>query len=178
MSKKIYFICFLALILLFLFKNTLPSHSLLYAGEETLSIKTGTSFGHCMGYCRQEFVVTKNKIVYTQIPNLRGAESKSVPVLKQELPISNKQWIDLLKVNDMAAFKQLPNTIGCPDCADGGAEWIEVNKLDHTDPKTLKRFYSSKKVSFEYGKPLPANNTFAVKLRNLRTEIIKQYSKN
>jgi hypothetical protein len=40
---------------------------------------------------------------------------------------------------DITEFWNLPDRIGCPDCTDGGAEWIKIEK----DGKT-------KKVVFEY----------------------------
>ena len=120
--------------------------------------------------------ITENAIIYTQLPNQSGGGAKPLPVIKQKIPLKHEKWEDLLKVNAYTDFQKLPNTIGCPDCADGGAEWIEVNKASHFDCQTPRRLFS-KKVTFEYGKPLPANNTFAEKLRELRLEIIQQYGK-
>jgi hypothetical protein len=173
--KKRIFITFLGGLLLLCLGGGLVAHSIFPSPEETLSIKTGTSFGHCGGYCTQEFVITRDKIIYTQIANpIGGGGTKPLPLIKQEIPIKPEKWADLMRVNAYRDFQKLPNTIGCPDCADGGAEWIEVNKVGYSDCETPKRFYS-KKVTFEYGKPLPSNNAFAEKLRQLRTEIIKQY---
>jgi hypothetical protein len=166
-------------LLLFCLSSGLVAHSIFPSPEQTLSIKTGTSFGHCGGYCRQEFEITENKIIYSQIANPIGGGQYPKgfkPLIKQEIPIKHEKWEDLLKVNAMRDFQKLPNTIGCPDCADGGAEWIEVNKVSSSDCEKPKQFYS-KKVTFEYGKPLPANNAFAEKLRELRLEIIQQYGK-
>jgi hypothetical protein len=177
--KKRVFPTFLGGILSLCLSSGLVAHSILPRPEETLSIKTGTSFGHCGGYCTQEFVITWDKIIYTQIANPIGGGQYPKgfqPLIKQEIPIKPEKWADLLKVNAYKEFQKLPNTIDCPDCADGGAEWIEVNKASSSDCETPKRFYS-KKVTFEYGKPLPANNAFAEKLRQLRTDIIKQYGK-
>ena len=176
--KKHFLSHLLGLFALLWLNSGLVAHALLYSGEETLSIKTGTSLGHCGGYCTQDFVITRDKIIYTQIANPVGGANYPKgfqPIIKQEIPISNEKWTDLLRINDMKSFESLPARISCPDCDDSGAEWIEVNKLDHTDPITLKRFYRSKKVSFPYNQSLPANNDFAMKVRALRTEIMKQY---
>nr|WP_068890425.1 hypothetical protein [Pedobacter panaciterrae] len=43
---------------------------------------------------------------------------------------------------DEESFKNLKSTYGCPDCADGGAEWIEIKIGSNT-----------KRVTFEYGNP-------------------------
>jgi len=175
--KKRVVLTFLGGVLSLCLGSGLVAHSFFPSPEETLSIKTGTSFGHCGGYCTQEFVITRDKIIYTQIANpIGGGGTKPLSVIKQEIPIKQEKWADLLSVNVYKEFQKLPNTIGCPDCADGGAEWIEVNKVSRFDCETPRRLYS-KKVTFEYGKPLPANNAFAEKLRQLRTDIIKQYGK-
>ena len=177
--KKRLFLTFLGGILSLCLGGGLVAHSFFSSPEQTLSIKTGTFFGHCGGYCTQDFVITRDKIIYTQIANPIGGGQYPKgfkPVIKQEIPIKPEKWADLLRVNAYGEFQKLPNTIGCPDCADGGAEWIEVNKVSRFDCETPRRLYS-KKVTFEYGKPLPANNAFAEKLRQLRTEVIKQYGK-
>ena len=175
--KKRLFLTFLGGILSLCLGGGLVAHSFFSSPEQTLSIKTGTFFGHCGGYCTQDFVITRDKIIYTQIANpIGGGETKPLPVIKQEIPIKPEKWDDLLRVNAYADFQKLPNRIGCPNCADGGAEWIEVNKASRLDCQTPRRLFS-KKVTFEYGKPLPANNAFAEKLRQLRTEVIKQYGK-
>lgn len=51
------------------------------------------------------------------------------------------QWETLVKNIDYNTFRKLPAVVGCPDCADGGAEWLEVRLTDGT----------LHKVTYEYG---------------------------
>jgi hypothetical protein len=57
-----------------------------------------------------------------------------------------------LNIND---FFNLPKTIGCPDCADSGAEWIEIELVGG----------EKQKVTFEYGNEPDMLNDYVVKLR-------------
>lgn len=54
-------------------------------------------------------------------------------------------------------FLALPTTIGCPDCADGGAEWLEIelkNGIKH-------------KVTFEYNNEPSLLKDYILKLREM-----------
>ncbi|MBN1415243.1 MAG: hypothetical protein JW973_09100 [Bacteroidales bacterium] len=37
-----------------------------------------------------------------------------------------ESWESFKTALDINSFFELPEIIGCPDCADGGAEWVEV----------------------------------------------------
>ena len=95
----------------------------------------GTSLGECLGYCKKEVRVGGN-IVFTKSGwGLDGALPDSTCTLTfimDPLPA----YVDEINLED---FKNLDDVIGCPDCADGGAEWLELSIND-----TLKR------VTFEY----------------------------
>jgi hypothetical protein len=73
------------------------------------------------------------------------------------IPISNQEWLDLAASLQLDALKSLDTVIGCPDCADGGGEWIEVQTA------TMRR-----KVTFEYGKNVPAIGPLLEKVRAIR----------
>jgi hypothetical protein len=83
----------------------------------------GTSFGECLGYC-----VNYMK-VYEDVANLTRTGwdgSGQLPAVQCSQPLELYQYIairDSIIPND---FFLLENTIGCPDCADGGAEWVEI----------------------------------------------------
>lgn len=96
----------------------------------------GTSFGQCLGYCKNDITVTTSKINF----------NKSGWDLEGLLPgMSNTESVDvkftsaLIDRINFDSFLELDSIIGCPDCADGGAEWIEIksNGISH-------------KVIFEY----------------------------
>jgi hypothetical protein len=58
----------------------------------------------------------------------------------------------------------LYNRIGCPDCADGGAEWIQVDWIDE-----------SKRVTFENGRMVEGIEKLIEKLRQMREEYLGQF---
>lgn len=97
-------------------------------------ISYGNSFGHCMGFCNKELSISKNSLSYIQAKNGDKPGTK-----KCVQPLSKEKYSQVLKNFDFKSFYLLDSVIGCPDCADGGAEWIEV-----------KSGRNKKKVMFEY----------------------------
>ncbi|NBU33061.1 hypothetical protein EB118_05955 [bacterium] len=131
--------------------------------KKTISqIKTGTSFGMCGGYCYREFTISSTKIAY----NARGWGDESYPEIKKEISFSSDEWQSLIDTIDTKEFNLLPERIGCPDCADGGAEWIEI-----TDGKAVK------KVEFDFGDSISGNESFLKKLREIRNNALSQIDK-
>ncbi len=95
----------------------------------------GTSFGECLGYCVREIVVSGD-ITFTKSGwSIEGSlpdSSCSLVFIKSPLP-------DYLDDINLDVFLEMDETIGCPDCADGGAEWLELGFENEI-----------KRVSFEY----------------------------
>ena len=100
-----------------------------------MTISGGTSFGHCRGFCNKEITINAHKTTFTKWEN--GQDN-----IKHEMMVAgdDKDYRKLVKALDLVGFRKLPERIGCPDCADGGAEWIEV-----------KKGLSKKKVTYEFG---------------------------
>jgi hypothetical protein len=86
-------------------------------------IKYGTSFGMCLGYCIHDIKITSDEIRFSKnghdIDNL-------LPEVTLSTPIEMRYWQTLTAQVNFDEFNQLDSVIGCPDCADGGAEWIEI----------------------------------------------------
>ncbi len=97
-------------------------------------IEYGTSFGNCVGYCRKICDITIDGVDYTK----SGA---TVETRKCFQPIVYTDFEVLIGMVDLKAFTHLDDRIGCPDCADGGAEWIRIGT-----PSSVKE------VIYEYGK--------------------------
>ena len=95
----------------------------------------GTSFGECLGYCVREIIVSGG-ITFTKSGWNIGEElpdsSCSLVFIMNPLP----GYLDDI---DLDAFLAMDETIGCPDCADGGAEWLEIGFENEV-----------KRVTFEY----------------------------
>lgn len=128
--------------------------------KQIVSISSGTSFGMCISYCRRSINITSNpyQLIAVKQPNFPQQE---YPIVEKENPFSSQQWNQLLNLVNIKKFLSLAETHGCPDCADGGAEWIQINCLD-----------INKKVTFEYGKSIEGFDKFIKQLRQLREEYV------
>jgi hypothetical protein len=122
-------------------------------------IAYGTSFGMCLGYCQHSFKITALEIEFEQRGwNLDG----ELPAITRTEKIDNKYWNILNKGIDYNNFFQLDTIYGCPDCADGGAEWIEIGKDSVVH-----------KITFEYrNEPTEVSNFIGY----LRTYLVADYS--
>jgi hypothetical protein len=92
--------------------------------SEVNYISYGTSFGECLGYCNQFMKV------YPQIATLSQFgwdESGELPEIQCSLPLESHEFISIRDSVDVGNFFSLDETYGCPDCADGGAEWVEIS---------------------------------------------------
>ena len=105
--------------------------------EAVEEIGYGTSFGMCVGYCLNEVtIINSGKITLTKRANGINPSTKTCIKTIDESEVSTLK--DLVNTNE---FAKLPEVIGCPDCADGGAECI-----------SLRVEGKVKKVTFEHGK--------------------------
>ena len=105
------------------------------ANSDSLKINYGTSFGFCLGYCKQEVDLSAAEIKFT-----KSGWGESVKTKTCTAPIDNNEWSALVKSINYSEFARLEEVIGCPDCADGGSEWIEIQAED-----------KKHRVTFEYG---------------------------
>jgi len=107
-------------------------------------IKFGHSAGMCDGYCYNEAMITKDRIITTQLAwKKAGRDSSEFPTKTDTTVIRPNHWSRLVAAADIVKFFNLPETIGCPDCDDGGAQWVEISYQN-----------KSHKVSFEAGKTI------------------------
>ncbi len=87
-------------------------------------ISYGTSFGECLGYCNQYMKV------YPQLSTLKRygwEESGELPEIHCSMPLESYEFISLKDSVDVGNFFAMDERYGCPDCADGGAEWVEIS---------------------------------------------------
>ena len=109
--------------------------------REILTIKHGSSFGMCNGYCFKENTYTPEDFIHYEKAFGR-TNPKDFPEKMDSISISPKEWEDIISKIDLEKFYAEQETIGCPDCADGGSEWIEIATTD--------KVY---RVTFEFGQP-------------------------
>ena len=137
--------------------------------NKDIYLTSGQSFGMCVGPCVQSFSLSKtSKDILFEVVN-RNVES----IPNTDLKNGTSKYYDLLSETDynaiMAAIdeqkiKALEGTFGCPDCADRGAEWIEL----FTDGQSYR-------VNFEYGKSVEGLETLIDLLRTKRQALSTKY---
>ncbi|HEX5169931.1 MAG TPA: hypothetical protein VFW11_12220 [Cyclobacteriaceae bacterium] len=115
-----------------------------------IKIKYGTSFGYCVGYCWKQLVIDSDNIEFQKM-----SREENEPV-NCERDITCTEWVPLATNIDPNDFFALAETIGCPDCADGGAEWLEIQTPT-----------SKHKVTFEYMSPPTEISGYVTNLREL-----------
>lgn len=123
--------------------------------DTSIKVEYGTSFGFCVGYCTHVLEIDVAGAVLTRIDRREEIEDE---VYSKELTAQDFEKLIMPFENE--AFMELPEVIGCPDCADGGAEWIRISKGNE-----------SKKVTFEYNDNLDGNNEFLKNLRELFADL-------
>jgi hypothetical protein len=116
-----------------------------------VEIASGTSFGMCAGYCLTELRVDSASITLTE-----ESWRSDLPARTRTLPLERREWNRLQELVDTAAIRLLEGVHGCPDCADGGAEWIQIGDVD------------SVRVTFEYGAELGGIEELQKEIRELR----------
>jgi hypothetical protein len=120
-----------------------------------VSIETGTFYGECTEYCWTELLMRPSTATLVS-----SAWKDRPPKVTERRELSSAAWSKLVGAVDKAAFLALPEVIGCPDCTDGGGEWIEID------------FGSAKKrVTFQANAAVPALDGLTAELRPVRKEL-------
>ena len=134
-----------------------------YETEDVRSISSGLSFGRCGGYCQQSINATlhPSQLIASKKANF---DETSYPPLQRQFPFSSNQWTQLVSLLNSKVFTELDDTIGCPGCADGGIEWIQVDWIDAT-----------KRVTFENGRNIKGIEELTEKLQQMREEYLSQF---
>ena len=89
--------------------------------SEIKQLGYGTSFGMCFGYCANSILLRSGTVMYS-----RSGWNDQVTPIKCTENMTRISWESFKKIVDLNEFFSLPEIIGCPDCADGGAEWVEI----------------------------------------------------
>ncbi len=142
--------------------------------EETVSapagnvtIISGQSFGFCVGPCYQTMTLNNaNQKVnfYVKSTDSKGNQGNAMEKNYSD-SLAVKEWEEVWKaVGNIDDFFSLKETYGCPDCADGGAEFIEIIRGDF-----------SHKVTFEYGSEVKEIEDLVKLLRAQRTAFSEKY---
>lgn len=94
--------------------------------REVSQIISTTSFGMCVGYCTTRLEISEGLAVLTrQARGGRGAPD--LPDQRFTATLTPAEWSELSRLAANTDLSGLPDVIGCPDCADGGAESLAIN---------------------------------------------------
>lgn len=118
----------------------------------SMIIRSGTSYGFCIGYCQRELTLIGTSAQYVMRDN-----RKELPEKTCSGTISGEEWNALTSKVNFTTFQQQPERIGCPDCADGGAEFVEIESGG-------KKY----RVTFEANKTIPGFDELVLALRKKR----------
>ncbi|MVM29872.1 hypothetical protein GO755_07500 [Spirosoma sp. HMF4905] len=125
---------------------------------DELIIRTGTKFGMCIGTnCVKDFVFNGTSVTLTQ----KDIQPREQPTSKScESTISLADWQTLKANANLDTFSKQSTILGCPDCADGGAEYVEIQIGDQKH-----------RVTFPYGETIPGFESLVSGLRSQRESI-------
>lgn len=123
-------------------------------------IKGGYSFGLCAGYCNSDFVINSTEI--SLVLKSHGRDSDPPDILLEKA-LSSVEWDRISNSFNSSTFCSMEDVYGCPDCADGGREYLTL-ECDGLD----------KSVNFEYGADLPELRNLLSEIRPLRDSLIAE----
>jgi hypothetical protein len=118
--------------------------------SELYALNYGTSFNMCIGYCYHEMKLESGYVTY-----IHSSWVDSIETITCLDVLNDNTWKYFKTQLNVDDFFTLPKTTGCPDCADGGAEWIEIELVGG----------EKHKVTFEFGNEPGMLNDYVVKLR-------------
>ena len=131
--------------------------------QTSIQINSGTSYGECWGYCVFELELDNSNALFTA----SGWGWYEFPDLLLEDNLSQEMWQQIIELIDFEYFQSLDYVYGCPDCADGGAEFIEI-------------IYDgvAKQVTFDAYTEIDGIQELTILLRDLRAEYWNQINEN
>ena len=123
------------------------------ASTEPVSFTHTVSFGFCLetAYCSSRLELSSREVVLTYESRKRGP-------FVQRGTRSAELWSKVAGALDPARLRALPSVLGCPDCADGGAESVTVAFGEGQVTK----------VTFEYRDDIAGINEMVDALREIR----------
>lgn len=125
------------------------------APPDIRQIVSTTSFGMCVGYCTTRLEISAAGAVLTrQARGGRGAPD--LPDQRFTAPLSAAEWDAFARLAAQTDLSALPDVIGCPDCADGGAETLSLG---------------ARSVTFDFGASLNEAQPLLERVRALRAQL-------
>lgn len=117
-----------------------------------------TSFGMCVGYCSTRLELSEAGAVLTR-SSRGGRGGATLPDQRFTAPLSAGEWREIAQLAANARIGRLPDTIGCPDCADGGAESLTIAGA------------TERTIAFEHGARIEEAQPLLERVRALRVRL-------
>ncbi len=100
-------------------------------------IVSTTSFGMCIGYCSTRLEISQNEAVLIRQARGGRGNPNNLPDQRIAAPITSAEWEEIAALASATPLDTLPEVIGCPDCADGGAESLAIVRDGQGAPRTI-----------------------------------------
>jgi len=123
-----------------------------------------TSFGMCVGYCTTRLEISERQAVL--IREARAGRGGGGPVQDTQrftAQLAGSEWADIQRLAANTDLTAVPDVVGCPDCADGGAEGL-----------TIEGAGGAESVSLEFGATIPQAQSLLDRVRALRARLTPQ----
>jgi hypothetical protein len=130
------------------------------AASGVRKVASTTSFGMCAGYCKTNLEISEGQAVLTREPWGRGAGA-NLPPQRFTAQLSPQEWQEIARLAAAAKIDVLPEIIGCPDCADGGAESL-----------TIETAGATKTITFDHGAAIKEAQPLLDRVRALRARLM------
>lgn len=161
--KNLFFLVVTALF--FLSCETIENSDNVTPSLDKYTVIYGQSFGYCIGKCHQQITLNGTKIEFLVKERSIGGSPEIIEKFNETLPQTTINSIS--KALNEKTFFELKEVYGCPDCADGGMEWIEI--INNKDQKH--------KVTFESGSKVEGIEDLILLLRAEKERLNKKYIK-
>lgn len=126
-------------------------------------IVSTTSFGMCLGYCTTRLEISPGRAVLIRQARGGRGSPENMPDQRFAAVLTPDEWDEIERLAAGANLGGLPPVIGCPDCADGGAESL-----------TIEGSGAPQTVSFEFNATIPEAAPLLERVRALRTRLTPQ----
>lgn len=123
-------------------------------------IVSTTSFGMCVGYCTTRLEISEGRaLLVREARGGRGAP-QNLPAQRFTQVLTPDEWDAIQALAANTDLSGLEPVIGCPDCADGGAESL-----------TIESSGAPQSISFEYNASIAQAAPLLARVRALRTRL-------
>ncbi|MFB6340567.1 hypothetical protein ACE1ET_02540 [Saccharicrinis sp. FJH62] len=103
--------------------------------QQDMKVTYGTSFGECIGYCSETMTLSRGQLDFLY----ESLNTDTLPDIdcSMNFPVDSTNMV--LDFVSKPLFYYMESVYGCPDCNDGGEEWVSIEDE-----------YYYKKIRFEY----------------------------